>query len=86
MSQKLPNSTQKLDILAQYLSTKPRDTIDNMVNLLGIIDLSDGNETDDYMLETSLVMVKQNIAMDPPLNIIVVKAHYEYCIVDTRNN
>jgi len=85
-SQKLSNSTQKADIPAQYPSMKPRDTIANLVNSLGDIELSDGNETDDDMLETSVFMVKHRIAMDPPSDIIDVKAHFEYCDVETGNN
>ena len=65
---------------------KPRDTIANLVNSLDDINLSDDNKTDDDMLETSVFMVKQRIAMDPPSDIIDVKAHFEYCDMDTGNN
>ena len=57
-----------------------------MGNSLGDMDLSDGNETDDDTLDTSVLMVTQKTAMDPLSDIINVKAHFEYCYVDARNN
>ena len=65
---------------------KLKETIANLVNSLGSIKLSDGNETDDDMLETSVFMVKQRSAMNSPSDIIDFKAHYKYCDEDTGNN
>ncbi|HEY8522856.1 MAG TPA: hypothetical protein VIL14_03765, partial [Nitrososphaeraceae archaeon] len=64
----------------QYPNVPPRSSVANLVNSLADIDLNEDNseDTDDDMLECSAYMVRRSIPIDPPSDIIDVKAHFEY--------
>ena len=58
----------------------PKSTAANLLNSIADMDLSDDEDTDDDdMIQSSYgYMVKQRIAIDPPSDIIDIKAHFEY--------
>ena len=57
---------------------KPRDTIANLVNSIGNMDIDDEEDTDDDEMAYSAHMVRHRIAMDAPSDVIDVRAHFEY--------
>ena len=68
LKQKRPNTpprSSKSEIPAQYPTMKSKDTIANLVNSLGDMDLGEDSDTDDDILQTSAYMVKQKVSIDP---------------------
>ena len=69
---------------SQYPNVKPKNTLANLVSSLGDMDIQsdsdndNGNETDDDMLYSHGYMVRRVVPVDPPSDIIEVKAHFEY--------
>ncbi len=76
---KYPKS-QNMDIPNQYPNVKPKNTIANLVSSMNDIDLGDmdSESTDDNMLDHSINMVRGTIPIDPPSDVIDLKAHFEY--------
>ena len=68
----------KPEMPSQYPTKTSKDIVANLVNSLGSMDVSDGDNTDDDVLQSSAFMVKQRLSIDPPSDILEVKAHFEY--------
>ena len=69
-----------MDISNQYPNVKPKNTVANLVSSMNDIDLDDmdSESTDEDMLYHSINMVRRTIPVDPPSDVIDVKAHFEY--------
>ena len=70
-----------MDIPNQYPNVKPKTAMVNLMNSMNNIDLGedmDSDSTDDEILDHSINMVRRTIPMDPPSDVIDVKAHFEY--------
>ena len=61
---------------------KPKDTIANLVNSIGDLDIDDEEDTDDDEMVYHANMVRQSIPMDAPSDVINVRAHFEYGNID----
>ena len=70
----------------QYPTMKPKPTVANLVNSIADMELSDDEDTDDDELHTSVYMVKTRIPIDPPSDVLEVRAHFEYCDTSLYNN
>ena len=66
----------------QYPTMKAKSTIANLVNSIADMDLGElyeDEDTDDDELQTSAYMVKTRVPVDPPSDVLDVRAHFEYC-------
>ena len=71
-----PKSPTPEKIPNQYPNVKPKNTLANLVNSLGNIELNDkdSEDTDEDMLEFSTYMVRRTLPVDSPSDIIDIKA------------
>ena len=58
---------------------KAKQAVANLVDSLADLDIySDGEDTDDDAIDTSAYMVKTRVPLEPPSDILDVKAYFEY--------
>lgn len=57
---------------------KPKDTIANLVNSMGNLDMDDEEDTDDEDMVYHANMVRHRTSIDAPSDVIDVRAHFEY--------
>ena len=50
------------------------------------MNLKDGNETDDDIMQSIVIMVKARVSIDPPSDILEIRAHFDYCNINLFGN
>lgn len=71
---------QSMDIPNWYTNVKAKTTMAYLISSMSAISLGDieSDSTDDEMMEHSMNMVRRTVPLDPPSDVIGVKAHFEY--------
>ena len=62
----------------QYPNMKPKQTVANLVNSLADLDMNSDDDTDNDAIDVNAYMVKCRIPLEPPSDILDVRAHFEY--------
>ena len=57
-----------------------------MANFLGGIGLGDGNKTDNVAMHFNVFMIEARVSINPPSDILEVRANFDYCITIFLNN
>ena len=62
----------------QYPTMKPKQTVANLVNSLGDLNMDSDNDTDNDAIDVNTYMVRTRIPVDPLSDVLDIRAHFEY--------
>jgi hypothetical protein len=62
----------------QYPTMKPKQTVANLVNSLADLNMDSDDDTDNEAIDIHPYMVRTRLPLEPPSDILDVRAHFEY--------